>query len=975
MNEEEVKVKLVLPWLREAGFDLDDLQLERTFSIRIGRNAVEIGRQPTASGRLDILVRAGDRNLFVIETKAENLALDEDDRDQAISYARLVHPIAPYAVVTNGRAWHLYDTITKQETPPSSIRVGAFQASLPLPPEDVAEAQQYFLRLNPANLVAFCKAQAESMLREVKGTAAEGAKYVPQLHVPREHVGPIVDQFFAEGLTGLVLVGESGAGKTCELCHVVESLLGEGRPVLFFNGFSLLGPVDEAVQREFAWSFSGPDAPVQVLRRLEACTRDGVLTIAIDAIDEWQMPAKARHLAALLRECENRRIRFLLSCKTAAMPTFLRERDNPTWIERLTRREVLQPWSGREFLRALENYREAYGVSGGFETAVMQQARDNPFLLRVLFEVAQSSGEEHLTFSSAEFFTAYFGRAISRTADPRQAEETLKAVAQLLYETDSALADEAEVRARLGFRVHERIMDELFEFNLLVRSVLPGQPSTISFYFQQLRDYIVAFEVRRFPAMEEDALRRELREARDGGIRLPAITLYYRLAKLEHRLVFDGEVRANATVYLQVYQALATEQFPAFAARLDPEGVGPVGFVGHLEFPRLWVDTYGWRRMQGGDEAVHFLPVLQGEAPSNLSHLAGVGPLLGSSSNPGFRGEFDIEGEVRQYDLAPQIRRIVAHGRLDESAHPQMLREYVVQTVQRNRDVFSSLLRVANGPVQFPLPLESILPCIRRAQFSRQFGDEIVERKRKTGEIQERWRGDQCSYSVEFTGDEREEIAKRSRVAVAKGATLSGRSRYVELEAFEARLVPAVQALGRFEAAIDRPPPFTELEPTVRGWRALSTMQLAASLQELYMAFLANYRRMLETNFPTLKHRFGLYAKLPVTIFLELRPNVTPENGWKPRIHGARSIDGQDAVRLTVEEVAWHRGGEGWRLLVAGVEHEAVSLGALTSGAALSEHFVGMPLRWLVYAQIQEEWRAVEREFVAQRGRSWKPIE
>src|SRR5438552_3235848 len=128
MNEEEIKVRYVLPWLGGTGLDISDLQFERTFSVKLGRQTIQVQGEKTrgtAGGRLDILIRRNDQNLLVVETKASDVALTDDDRDQAISYARLVHPIAPYAVVTNGTEYQLYDSITKERINPSDIRIGA----------------------------------------------------------------------------------------------------------------------------------------------------------------------------------------------------------------------------------------------------------------------------------------------------------------------------------------------------------------------------------------------------------------------------------------------------------------------------------------------------------------------------------------------------------------------------------------------------------------------------------------------------------------------------------------------------------------------------------------------------------------------------------------------------------------------------------------------------------------------------------
>lgn len=136
MTEEEIKVKYVLPWLEQAGIGLEEIRLELSFSLKIGRQSKTIdqtkpSKRDSVGARLDILVQRNDRNLLIVETKADGLQLTNDDRDQAISYARLVHPIAPYAVVTNGSEYRLFDTVTKDQIDPKEIHIRGFEATLP----------------------------------------------------------------------------------------------------------------------------------------------------------------------------------------------------------------------------------------------------------------------------------------------------------------------------------------------------------------------------------------------------------------------------------------------------------------------------------------------------------------------------------------------------------------------------------------------------------------------------------------------------------------------------------------------------------------------------------------------------------------------------------------------------------------------------------------------------------------------------
>ena len=108
MTEEDIKAKIILPYIQDLGFDVSEITLEKSFRIRVGKTT-------HATGRLDILCKRHNKNLFVIELKSDGLPITNDDRDQGISYARLLDDIAPFTIVTNGIATKVYDSITKEE--------------------------------------------------------------------------------------------------------------------------------------------------------------------------------------------------------------------------------------------------------------------------------------------------------------------------------------------------------------------------------------------------------------------------------------------------------------------------------------------------------------------------------------------------------------------------------------------------------------------------------------------------------------------------------------------------------------------------------------------------------------------------------------------------------------------------------------------------------------------------------------------
>lgn len=86
------------------------------FLLRLGYDKKQIGRKVSITGtsgyrfrkQADIVVYVGERPSLVVETKRIRHHLKEEDVNQALSYAQLLEPPTPIAVLTNGRDWEVY---------------------------------------------------------------------------------------------------------------------------------------------------------------------------------------------------------------------------------------------------------------------------------------------------------------------------------------------------------------------------------------------------------------------------------------------------------------------------------------------------------------------------------------------------------------------------------------------------------------------------------------------------------------------------------------------------------------------------------------------------------------------------------------------------------------------------------------------------------------------------------------------------
>lgn len=972
MTEEDIKIKYVLPWLKESGVKPNEIQLERSFSLKIGRQSIPIGKKTRKSnsvgGRLDILVQRNGRNLLIVETKADGLRLTDDDRDQAISYARLVHPVAPYALVTNGQTYKLYDSVTKDLIDPKEIQIRGFQATLP--DKDISEAQSLFLALNPSNLLAFCRTQVAGELRIIKGSLENDRKYIPELHVPRANISEEINKFYKLPLPGLLLTGHSGSGKTCEMCWIAERLLNSGKPVLFFNGIALEAGIIDAISAEFAWTFTGSDLPIQVVQRMAKLAGSERLTIVLDAIDEWTYSSRENNLGSLLRAAENNNVKIILSCKTSAITQFISARGNQTNIGLLTKTVETGKFSDREFCTAIENYRQAYQFFGGFEDTVFDEARNNPFLLRVIFDVAKNSNLKHITFSSAEFFETYFNRSISRT-DVRQAEDTLKAIADFLYQSNADWAPEEEIRKLLGLRVTEPIMEELFEYGIILRSVNKSG-ITVGFYFQQLRDYIVAFKARRFGAMSQQELRNEFEQITTLGTRADVFTLYYRLASIEHKIILDSDVRKNAASYLIAYTSLIQQNFPALREIFKPQTEGRVGFIGELLLVNRRLGGYGFRALGENDDEVHFVPVQKAIGKSNISYLYGANELHLTGSSRGFKDGIDISEEVINHEIFPQLENFLKEGTLNESQCPEMLSEFVIETIIKNKKIFSQLFDATTKSIKYPIHLDMILESLLRERLARYYRDALILEKRQSGEIKEKWDGGFVSYSANLTEDDDNKISEAIDDSLSSGRLPTFRIRYTELEALESSLVKAINQLRPIQTKIDGPlyDGESKLKANTYSGQPLPIDDANIYLNWLYSAFLRNYKLIIETNFPTTKKYFNLYSTLPVQVHLLLGKSVKQSFGRNLTSLDTYFSSSQSGdIEVKVVENLTLSPDDHFSINVNGVVFETFfwqwrSFEILFSGNSgrMNDPFYGMTLRRLVYETIEKEWKTAQKK-------------
>lgn len=866
--------------------------------------------------------------------------------------------------MTNGREYRLYDSLTKDQIQPREISVRGFSAAFPA--DVIEEAQELFLYSNQENLLAFCKAQVNREMELIRGTISElDKKFIPELHVTRETVSNAIDRLNHAVKPGLILVGESGRGKTCDTCWTVEQLLQSGQPVLFFNGLHIERDIVHAIATEFRWTFGGAESEINILKRIARLMRGQSLTVVVDGIDEWSYQSRAQHLSNLIAAAEAESIKLILSCKNSVINEFLAIKGTPTHTKRLAEVVEIPTFSDREFFQAIDKYRCAYAFSGAFEDEVLQEAKANPFLLRVLFDVAHNGNIKHLTFSSVEFFDGYYMRLLEKTSDHKRAATTLKAIAGYLYDQNVDWLLEDVLRTKLGLHVSDEIMSDLFHGGILVRGDLEGA-STIGFYFQQLRDYIISFKAHNLQLKTDSEFQEVVNKIVFPSMRGDVITLYYRLALLRHKSIMDGHLRENAQAYLGLYVSIIDAEFPTIRSNFQPYTDGEIGFIGELFLKRQSLGLYGFRKLSNNDEKIFFYPVNKELGKSNLGYLNGAGALHFTGSSNGFLGRMDVANEVVNNEVIRQLQDLIKNGNLYELNCLPLLKESVLQTVLNHKGIFATLLENTIEGIKFPISLAQIKDCFRREKLHRHYQDELINEKLRRGAIQESWSGGYVSYSASLTKDEYAQIETEVEQAIELGIEPVFHAKYIELEKLEAFLLPRIEGLSRITEEIIEPlfANGAKLKQDFFRNTPLSIDSAGDYLVAIFSQFLENYKVIVETNFPTLKEHFSLYANFPVHIRLKVGP-TTPRG---PRHMTNLDVYFSNSKSNTVEilddkvpqvgsrDFTLADGSKYFASLHTSVEHILESPYKLNSS-----EFEGMTLRKLLYQQIQDEMPAVEK--------------
>ncbi|EFO81507.1 serine/threonine protein kinase [Oscillochloris trichoides DG-6] len=165
--------------------------------------------------------------------------------------------------------------------------------------------------------------QCDYVLRELQGSARRLGPYLPEAYVARSIETDLAD-FLAGPAGALLILGDSGVGKTCLLAQWASELRRAGDAVLFYRCGGSLGPeIDREIARDLRREL--PELLLGDLNQIAqlATAAQRRLVIIFDGLNEYRSGAQAgpeallKQIDSLVGRVAGPHLRMVISCNSA----------------------------------------------------------------------------------------------------------------------------------------------------------------------------------------------------------------------------------------------------------------------------------------------------------------------------------------------------------------------------------------------------------------------------------------------------------------------------------------------------------------------------------------------------------------------------------------------------------------------------------------------------------------------------------
>lgn len=1002
-NEEELRSNVILPYLQTLNIPLSNITLEKTFSVRLGHTVLDIkGKEKdNLSGRLDILVKGSDgQNLFVIELKAPHIELSEDDANQGISYARLLDQIAPFVIVTNGKISKVYDTITKLEIGNLELSESDFwKNSRHLSTQEDLnirfEAMQHFLGYSSENLQNFCLNQRERGMSALKG-AQSNRKYNPNTYVKRKDVRDAIDCFIKSNSAAFAILGESGVGKTNEMCSLAEDL-GNKNIVLFINATEISEAIDRSLSNQFNWGFSENIAFSEIVRRLTRLGRtlNKRVLIFIDSLDESEATNIERSVSELASNISSSKgvIKLIVSIKTSDWPRFSSLKGtisqlnlllDKSWYSSDTdintdpRPFTLTTFNESEKNEAIEAYSEFYDLLS-FPEGAIKKFCNHPFLLRVVSELYSGRQDIPVDISEESLIETWVQKKLEKTDEPEVYRIALVKLAQAIHEESIERPEEHVAYGDFWPASIETILKDSNYLNTVnifkqlesigfttVQQDYKGV-SYYSFYYGPVRDYFIARYILKFDEMSSDKMFSELPSILDNSVLRSSLFWHLRRAPKAHVRAFKSLVLSRAGEFITTYNKILDCLFPNLKHCLPPYTNHEIGVCFQNCGEWLEYGVFPVNEHQRKNVVELKYPMRDKRSYKEIDEL-GAENLIGGGIN--FLNE-DPNKSAAKYAL-DLINDAIEKGSLNESEVVTILQEGIFAIISTNNFLHKNSCLDRNILNHLPLNLDVIHKEVQlafgRNHYENLWGNEYIEGQKENNP-------NQTSFFIpRIPEDKHKELEEILVASVENGKVFDAPNvnNYYELKVISDLIIQLSAHKKIVKKHILPSPDLNGVAGYKNEIKNYSREALIEYVESFYVKAIDSYKKMVELNFSSLVHKLRLINKLPSEIFVDI--NRKNPKDWSLLYAFTNDKEKEFSVSVRVDPEQSMLTYTDGKLLVNGVQREFYLIGSLSLSDIFSPCYGpgynvknasfsrAMPIRTFVYKHLKEDFKEIKEE-------------
>lgn len=921
-SEEDLRIAVV-KYFQELGFELDEIKTETRFTIQIGHNTLVvegqgISHRDQVTGRSDILLTRYGKPLAIVETKASGHALNEKDALQALSYARLLLEMAPFAIVTNGKETRVYDTFAKTldalEAPTDSSWSKNAQKQPSIDEDLRFEAAQKLIGVNPQTLHYFCQKQVAQALEDIKGGPHEAKLYIPEVYVHRQNVEEAFSTWLTTDTPCFAVVAESGIGKTNFMCATAEKLAAD-HFVLFYSATHLIEDLRAAICNDFVWEFHRERGIAYIIERFTAIAREHghKFVIFVDGLDEFPGNQKQlkNELLDLMKRLRGSPIRLCLSCKSFDWADYVI--DNGRTYNRLARsiysshqlgndqsqpvaspdpHEIgiwLQEYTDEELETAFSNYKRAFLLQGILQGTARNECR-MPLILRLLADVCSDRKTAVPTeISQREIFDMYWSLQLSKVRHKLAAEHWLSALAQLSVESGERQIDLTRLIAQLSpIHAYDETYQDLVRCGLLRISHDALGYQKVSFGMEKLRSYVYTLKVQAWPKQASRDVARVICDLVEKPLGFEAVEFYLRtLDRGETRLLTDialHDIRcfvrlidmlnvkssvfqhlsdhekqrallSHLEQYATAYSELSRHYFPDLCEKVEPFTKDEVG---------LWIsDTLSMHQLRTRTPAYPRPVVIVPKEIAIALREQKAPPEIYDELRPGGRLHTDL-GMSTLIDQLPQkmawqrvlsqVADLIINRCLDETASPDLLEERAWKILLEEPSLFIEGVPLTGRYWQI-LGFQTIQD-VQKASI-----DELMTRTRH-----------QIQQSMnQFTG-----LIQQYETQIFNGAQPAWSRWYVKQIRLLKRLYYALKWLYPQCRHLELPP--NPLHDLFNYLQTGSLSQVVRIVEQLLPSIFRSYTSLVQNNFSQIADRLAFFKHSDASMLVEVthQPSYPP---------------------------------------------------------------------------------------------------